>query len=219
MNNPVAVINLSINDIEFIDKKQNCYSILEIFSEPILKLPKRILVSFIPPLVYSRQYMFTDFIGPIVSILLLIFLLQYGFNCKEIQQNNISSINVGFIILLYYVVISFFIFIVTRFVKVKLKMLDIVTLIGYSFYGFILTLFIPFIFGSMNDYIFYVCLISFGGLSCIRVLLVILFAVDLPVARFLICSLIGNVHVLFLIYLYYYYIHPTYPLRITSANV
>lgn len=214
MNNSVAVVNLSLNDAHFGGKKRDCDFVLETITEPIMKLPKRILFSFMPPFVYNRQYMFTDFLGPTLSTLILVSLLQYGFSCKKTQQYNFSAINAVSTVLIYYLMVSFFIFIAASVVKVRLKILDVLTLIGYSFYGFIFTLLIPFILNKyVHEYIFYLSLALFGGLSCFRVLLILLFAVDVPVARFLICSFIGNVHLLFVIYLYYFYMHPTYKFR------
>lgn len=213
MSNSVAVVNLSLSDTHFGGKKRNCDFVLETIAEPIMKLPKRILLSFMPPLVYNRQYMFTDFLGPTLSTLILVSLLQYGFSCKKTQQYNFSAISAVSTVLIYYLMVSFFIFLASSVFKVKLKILDLLTLIGYSFYGFIFTLLIPFILNNVHEYIFYLSLALFGGLSCFRVLLILLFAVDVPVARFLICSFIGNVHLLFVIYLYYFYMHPTYKFK------
>lgn len=210
MTNSVVVANLSVNDVDLFIKKRNCENILKSIVEPVLKLPKRILFSFLPPHNYSRHYMFTDFVGPTVSTLILISLLQYGFNCKLSRPYNVTAVNAIPTVLIYYAIVSLFIFLSSRIVQTKLKILDVATLVGYSFYGCIFTLIVPFILKIVQDYVFYICLVLFGGLSGIRILSILLFAIEMPVARLLICSVIGNMHILFLIYLYYFYIHPTY---------
>ena len=214
MNSSLAITKISTSQIEFsISKKRSCDAVLENITEPMLKLPKRIMFSFAPPLSLSKQYLFTDFVGPSLSTLVLVSLLQYSFSQKKIPVHNISSINVVCIVLSYYFILSFCIYIASRIVNVKLKLLDILTLIGYSFYGFIVTLSIPLALRMIeSDSLFYFCLILFSGLSCVRVLLILLFAIEMPIARFLICSLIGNVHILFVIYLYYVFVNPTYDL-------
>lgn len=220
MNNSLVVANISSDNIDFgIEKKRNCDSVLENLMVPMLKLPKRILLSFTPPLNYNRPYLYTDFIGPTLSTLVLVSLLQYGFSRKRlsIPYYSSSSFNVACTVLSYYALLSFSIVLASRVVRAKLKILDVATLIGYSFYGFILTLSIPLILRIVHDYVFYSCLILFGGLSCIRVLLILLFTIEVPVARFLICSVIGNMHILFTIYLYYCYIHPTYMFGATNT--
>lgn len=213
MSNSVVIANLSVNDVDLFIKKRNCQIIFENVVDPVLKLPKRILSSFLPPINHNKQYLFTDYVGPTVSTLMLISLLQYGFNCKSTRPFNITAVNAIPTVLIYYVVISLFIFASSRVVQAKLKISDVATLVGYSFYGCIFTLFVPFLLKILQDYVFYISLILFGGLSGIRMLMILLFVIDMPVARLLICSVFGNMHVLFLIYLYYFYIHPTYTFR------
>lgn len=212
MNSSLAIAKISTSQIEFsINKKRSCDAVLENITEPMLKLPKRIMFSFTPPLSLNKQYLYTDFVGPSLSTLVLVSLLQYSFSQKKTHTLNLSSINVVVIVLSYYFMLSLSIYFASRMVNVKLKLLDILTLIGYSFYGFIITLSIPFALQTIeNNSLFYFCLILFSGLSCIRVLLILLFAIETPIARFLICSLIGNVHILFVIYLYFIFVNPNY---------
>lgn len=209
MSNSVVVANLP-SDIDLFMKKRNCENIVESIVDPVLKLPKRILYSFWPPYDYDRSCLFTDLIGPTLSTLSYISLLQFGYNSKIIRAYEITSMSAILTVLGYYMGTCLFIFLTCRLVDTKLRFLDIVTLIGYSFYGCIFSLLVPFAFRVVEDYVFYLSLILFAGLSGIRVLLILLFAIDVPVARFLICGVLGNTHILFVVYTYYFYIHPTY---------
>ncbi len=211
MNNPVLAVNLSLTNVNF-NHKRHCDLLLENIMKPFRKLPKRIAFSFLPPLDCNQHCLYRDFLGPFLSTLILISLLNFGFHCKTAQYPNISSPNTILIVFLYYGATSIFIVMASLIVNVRLKVTHVLTLIGYSFYGVIFTLLIPFALRSTHEYVFYGSLVTFGGLSCFRVLLIIVLSLDVPVARFLICSLIGNLYVLFVIYLYYCYIHPTYNL-------
>lgn len=215
MTNSVVIANLSVNDVDLFIKKRNCEVIVDSLLDSVLKLPKRILSSFLPPLNHNKQYLFTDLFGPVVSTLMLISLLQYGFYCKKNPPPNAAAVKAVPTVLIYYVAVSLFIFFASWFVQTKLKILHVATLVGYGFYGCIITLLFPFILRILHDHVFYVCLILFGGMSCVRILMILLFSIEMPVARFLICGVIGNSYILFLIYLYYFYIHPTYVFRNT----
>lgn len=198
-----------------------CPSFSKYILNPMLYLPKRILYSFLPPVWRFKgngaksTYIYIDVLGPVLGIALLISLLEYGYSRKtvrpkEVVDNDLSIVNVTTEVLIYFLGMSMFVYLTSLVDRCKLHFLEVTTMIGYSSYGCALTLGLPYFIDSTNDDLFMVSLVIGGGSCGLRILMSLLTAIQIPVARLLICSFVGSGHSLFLIYLYYMYMHSTF---------
>ncbi|KAF2903781.1 hypothetical protein ILUMI_02387 [Ignelater luminosus] len=167
----------------------------------------RITVSIMPPLTAKYKKIFVDFVGPMYSILILIFLLDYGRTFKSFEL-GLSPVSV---VLCYMIFMPIICFILNLIGRSSLTFLEIFALIGYALYGHILALLVSFLITQENnDAVFFVCLVVFGGLSTLRMVLLQLQLIPQPVARLLVCSLVSVIHILFLVFLHFTFMHPQF---------
>jgi hypothetical protein len=57
---------------------------------------------------------------------------------------------------------------------------------------------------------FFIFLVIFGGLSSLRVAVVLLASIPVPAARLVVCSLVATVQLLSLVFLHFAYMHRTF---------
>ncbi|XP_044267001.1 protein YIPF3-like [Tribolium madens] len=167
----------------------------------------RIFASFVPPFSKKYQKVYVDLQGPVLALLLLTAFLNYGYSFKT-TNTFCSPTETVIIYSLIMPVMSFF---VCKIGRSCITLSEMTSLIGYGLYGHIFTLFVSFlIFEETSNFFFFVCLIIFGGLSTLRIALVVLGTLFLPAARLLICSLISTCNILFVIFLHFAYMHRTF---------
>lgn len=169
----------------------------------------RIFVSFVPP--FSKKYkVYVDLQGPLLALLLLAAFLNYGYSFK--MTNTFGSPTQA--VFLYSVIMPILAFLICKIGKSCITLSEITSLIGYGLYGHIFTLFVSFLlFEETSNFFFFVCLIVFGGLSTLRIALVVLGTLFVPAARLLICSLISICNILFAIFIHFAYMHRTFLLK------
>lgn len=167
----------------------------------------RIIVSIIPPLTAKYKKIFVDFIGPMYSVFVLIFLLDYGRTFKSFEL-GLSPVT---IVLCYMIFMPIVCFVLNLIGQSSLTFLEVFALIGYALYGHILALLVSFLITQENnDLVFFVCLIVFGGLSTLRMVLLQLQLIPRPVARLLVCTVVSVIHILFLVFLHFTFMHPQF---------
>jgi len=167
----------------------------------------RIIASFVPPITKNYRRIYVDFIGPILGFVFLTSLLVYGYSFKRYKVGVSPTEAMVFFVTF----MPFFCFILAKLGKSYINLYESISIIGYSLYGHLFTLLVSFIFFHENsNAFFFVCLVIFGGFSTFRLILVILKTIPVPGARFLICTCIALVNILFLIYIHFAFMHRTF---------
>lgn len=160
-----------------------------------------VVYSIIPPFSKKYQRVPTDLIGPACAITILWAILHYGYSFKSISPNW-SPLAV---VLLYSVFVPLSTFSLCHLGHSQLSLRQVISLTGYALFGHILTLVVS----MLTDY-FFVCLTVLGGLSTLRLCLFLLWSIPKPGARLIVCSIVSVVHILFLVFGHFVYMHPTF---------
>lgn len=193
-----------INSIE--NEKSSKLSSKQLFFVNPYDILFRILASFVPPIGIKYKKVYVDFLGPILAFLILNAFVYHFYTIKS--NVNLSPIDV---ICVFCVFMPCLCLISCKIGKSYITFSQIVSLIGYSLYGHILTLSMSYLcFHETSNVFFFFCLILFGGLSTLRLTIVILSTIPKPAMRLLICSTISIVNILFLIFLHFAFMHKTY---------
>ncbi|XP_067010915.1 protein YIPF3-like [Anabrus simplex] len=178
------------------------------FSVPMSELPYRILTSLVPPLT-GKSFVYVDLLGPSLALLLLAALLHYG-HVSKLPAAAVSRSPTE-VLLLYVALMPALTYVLGRVGRATIGFWEMVALLGYALYGHVLTLSVSLLFyQEKSNVFFFCCLVLFGGLSALRVVLVLLASIPLPAARLLICSLVATLQLLSLIYLHFAYMHRTF---------
>lgn len=166
----------------------------------------RIAASFVPPFKkYNRVYV--DLLGPLLAFVTLTLFLIYGYSFKKHK----ISMGPSEAMLTFGTLMPLMCFALAKLGKSTINFYETISLIGYSLYGHLLTLFFSFLlFHETSNVCFFISLIIFGGSSSLRLILVFLRTIPIPVARLLVCTSISVVNILFLIYLHFGYMHRTF---------
>ncbi|XP_072377558.1 protein YIPF3-like [Diabrotica undecimpunctata] len=166
----------------------------------------RILGAFIPPF-RSYQKVYVDLLGPLLAVLLLAGFVTYGNSLKLVR---IEFTPVEFIFW-YSFLMPLFCYVIGRLGQAQIGFLKTISLIGYSYYGHLFTLIASFLcFQEKSNFFFFICLITFGGLSNFRLAIIYLRSIPAPAVRVIICATIASVNILSVIFLHFAYMHRHY---------
>lgn len=176
------------------------------FTMPATDLPKRILLSFTPPL--RSRLVHVDFLGPCLAFILLATILGYG-NAYKIPL-AVSHRSPIIVLAMYCLSMPAICYILTRLGKSTISFLQILSLLGYGLYGYVFTLFISFMSDETSNLIFYLATVLFTGTSVFRTCLIILLTIKLPGLRLLVCSTIAILQVLFVVFMYFTFVHSSF---------
>jgi len=179
---------------------------LSYFTMPADDLPKRILLSFTPPL--RSRFVYVDFLGPCLAFILLATILGYGHAYKT--PSAVYHRSPTEVLAVYCLSMPAICYILTRLGKSSISFLQILSLLGYGLYGYVFTLVISFISDETNNVIFYLAMILFTGTSVFRTCLIILLTIKLPAIRLLVCSIIAILQTLFVVFLYFTFVHSSF---------
>lgn len=173
-------------------------------------LPKRIGLAFVPPVLGSKsRRVYVDFVGPCLAILTLAAILHYGHAYK--LQTAVPTISPSEMLLYYCVSFTLLTFLLAKLGRATLSLVEVAALLGYGLYGHIFTLAFSQLFDhEKSNTIFFTNLIIFGGLSGLRIALVLLASITHPASRFLVCSITTVVHIMFTILVHFGYMHSTF---------
>lgn len=168
------------------------------------ELFNRILLSFIPPVGrFSRVY--SDLLGPLLAVCAMVFLLNAGYLFKP---NNILLSPNGFMCI-YISTMIIIMYLTLRFHPNHLDFVQLISLAGYSLYGHILAIGLPFLFFPDNRF-FFLCLIIFGGSSTFKPIIAFNRIFHAPVFRLLIGTIFGLIQLLAILFTHLAYMHPTF---------
>ena len=167
----------------------------------------RVLVSLMPPISINFKKIFVDLVGPIIAVVILTFILNFG-NLKHKSVHVLLPVQT---IILYIVVMPVICYLLNKIGKSKLTFMEVFSIITYALYGHILTLLTSLLFylESSNAF-FFICMTIFAGLSTFRLVLLQIQSIPLPGARLIVCSFSSTVHILFLMFIHFTYMHPTF---------
>lgn len=173
-------------------------------------LPKRIALAFTPPVLGdSSRHVYVDFVGPCLAILTLAGILHYGHAYKD--QSAAVGVSPTEMLLYYCSVLPVITCILAKAGRAAIGFVDIAALLGYGLYGHIFTLAVSQLFDhERSNAVFFVNLFIFGGLSGLRIALVLLASIPHPACRLVICSLTSIAHLMFLIFIHFAYMHSTF---------
>lgn len=178
---------------------------LMLFAVSPFELPVRIVRSLLPPIVHRFRIINVDLLGPSLAVLILICMLILGQTEKE------NTLGAERVVLSYCILLPFFTHVILRCCQAAITFMQLLSLMGYSLYGPVLTLSVSLIIDrERSDTIFFLCLAVFGGLSTLRVVLVLLASLRIPAARLLVCTSVALTQLLFVVWLHFTYLHPTF---------
>lgn len=185
-------------------------SIVSYFTVPPRILPMRIALAFTPPVLGSKsRLVYVDFVGPCLAILTLAGILHYGHAYK--LQSAAFSVSPTETLLYYCFSLPLITFFLAKLGRAALGFTDIAALLGYGLYGHIFTLAVSQLFDhEHSNAVFFFNLFLFGGLSGLRIALVLLASIPHPASRFLICSFTTTAHIMFLLFVHFAYMHSTF---------
>lgn len=198
----------SDNDSKQYSKTSLWSSVTTYFRVAPLEILNRILTSMVPP-VMGNCYVYVDLLGPCLAFLTMAALLHYG-HVSKLPSAAVSTSPTQ-VLLLYVAIMPAFAYVLSRLGRATIAFWEMVALLGYAMYGHVFTLTISLLFyQEKSNVFFFCCMIVFGGLSALRVVLVLLASIPLPAARLLVCSLIATLQLLSLIYVHFAYMHKTF---------
>ncbi|KAJ1530709.1 hypothetical protein ONE63_005571 [Megalurothrips usitatus] len=178
---------------------------LMLFAVSPFDLPGRIVRSLVPPILHRFRIIHVDLLGPSLAVLILICMLVLG----QAEKGNV--LGAERLILLYCVLLPIVTHFALRCSQAAITFMQLLTLIGYSLYGPVFTLSVSLIIDrERSNAIFFLCLAVFGGLSTLRVVLVLLASLRVPAARLLICASVAVIQLLFVVWLHFTYLHPSF---------
>jgi len=188
---------------------------LTLFAVSPFDLPGRIARSLVPPIMHKFRIINVDLLGPSIAVLILICMLILG------QADKQHAMRAERIVVLYCALLPLVTYVVLRCSQAAITFMQLLTLLGYSLYGTVFTLSISLLIDhDRSNTVFFLCLAVFGGLSTLRVVLVLLASLRIPVARLLVCTSVALVQLLFVVWLHFTYLHPTFVFGSgASANI
>lgn len=167
----------------------------------------RIFAAFVPPITKKYQKVYVDLLGPLLGLLILAAFVNYGYKFKVVTAGQSPTETV----LVYSALMPLLCFMLCKMGRSRITVSETASLIGYGLYGHIVTLVFSFLcFQERSNFFFFVCLTVFGGLSTLRIALVILGTLVAPAARLLVCSVVSIANILFLIFVHFVYMHRTF---------
>ncbi|KAJ9595512.1 hypothetical protein L9F63_013277 [Diploptera punctata] len=184
-------------------------SIKHNFMVPPGDLPRRMFLSFIPPIGERYRHVHVDFVGPSIALLLMAGMLHYGHASK--LPSSAANRSPTEVLLLYTVFMPIAVYILGRLAKAVVTFTEMFALLGYGLFGHVFTFAVSLLFcDEESNVFFFLCLTVFGGLSALRVALVLLASIPVPAARLLVCSFTATVQLLSLVFLHFAYMHRTF---------
>jgi len=178
------------------------------FRVNLFDVVRRVGSSFLPPVCGdASRRVYVDFVGPAIALLLLGCVLHYG----HANKHPTAALPLPpFTLLFYYSATMPSVCLLFSWLgSSRVGLPEVISLIGYGLYGHFFTLLLSLMLGS-SDFVFFFCMTLFGGLSGLRIVLVLLMTIPRPGARLIICSLVCVLNLLFLIFIHFGYMHTTF---------
>ncbi|XP_015607458.1 protein YIPF3-like [Cephus cinctus] len=193
------------------------------FTNRYLKVKPREIVlraaaSLAPPCTKFFKRTELDLIGPLIALVILIMIIHYGYIFKDPTATDsfIAPISTVFSYAVFVPIVGF---IICKFARAAVTFWDIATLLGYGLYSHIIILCMNLvIYQEESNTFFFICLFIFGGSSALRMSIILLSTIPKPAARLLVCSTLFIIHLLYAIFLYFTYMHPTFVYGIGNSK-
>lgn len=205
-----AVITLPIDSTEYRKFGSRNSFVKHYFNVAPDEVGRRIIASLGPPCTERFKRRDPDLVGPLLAVFFLIAILHYGYSIKDPAATNkmVAPINS---VLLYAILNPCLGFVLCKLARANMAFWDLAGLLGYTLYSHILTLILSLlIYQEESNAFFFLCLFIFGGLSALRMCLILITTIPKPAARLLVCSTLFISHLLYLIFLHFAYMHPTF---------
>ncbi|XP_046745071.1 protein YIPF3-like [Diprion similis] len=171
---------------------------------------RRIIASLGPPCNKKFKIENVDLVGPLLAVLFLIAILYYGYRIKDPSATD-SILAPVTSVLLYIVLNPCLGFVLCKLARASIAFWDLAGSLGYALYSHLITLILSvLIYQEESNAFFFLCLFLFGGLSALRVCIILITSIPKPAFRLLVCSTLFVSHLLFLIFLHFAYMHPTF---------
>lgn len=210
MENHSIIVISAYDNIKNKKNSSFIYRVVNFFTVSVSDLPTRIAISFLPPMLGDlSQHVYVDFVGPCLALLTMAAILHYGHAYKT--QSAALEITPSELLLYYSLTLPLICYFLAKIGRTYLKYTEILSLLGYGLYGHIFTLaFSQLLNFEENNIIFFINLLLFGGLSAIRIAVVLIASIPVPAARLLVCSVVTIAHLMFLIFVYFAFMHSTF---------
>lgn len=209
------------NSVIFMDSAEKSYksdnngqTFKKLFHVQLDELPFRIFLSLMPPLVKKFQKVYVDFLGPLLALLVLTAVVNYGYYLKKIKHAGYPTETV----MIYSLLMPVLCRILCKLGQSQISVYKLISLLGYALYGHIFTLLISYMcFQEQSNSFFFICLVIFSGLSTLRVVLIIMSTINLPAARLIVCSVISIINILFIVFIHFAYMHRTFVYKVPTS--
>lgn len=170
------------------------------FTTQIRAIPKRLLISLLPPLKGTRAAKVeVDLFGPILVVAALWALIEW--ERRPVAFPPILAIGS------FFLAVPFMSFFLLYAGVTNLTLRKVLGLLGYAQFGHFCTLIAARLSRTPNSHAaFFTAFTIFGGLSAVRLTLVFIFSAKRPALVMLAGCLACVPHLLFIIFTYFYYI-------------
>lgn len=172
---------------------------------------KELFKQLITPLYPSPRYgpfTFFELIVPLLTYVSLILLFSYFRSAHSSLSAAIFALSA------YVIVVPIVTYIMCRLGKASLTYLKILSVLSASLFGDLLALLIPLTVSheiSLRSHVpFLLAMTVFGGLATARVVIVLVVALPVPIMRLLVGTSVALINLLFLLYLHFAFMHPTF---------
>jgi hypothetical protein len=172
---------------------------------------KECLKHLISPLVPSPRHGPFSMCELTVPTLTYIGLILLFMNFRSAHTSLSTAI---FAVSLYIVLLPLATFLLCCLGKANLSYLQVLSIISSSLFGDLLALLVPLMVShdiSMRSHVpFLLAMALFGGLATARVIMVLVVALPVPIMRLLVGTSVAIINLLFLLYLHFAFMHPTF---------
>ena len=176
--------------------------------EPI-QVRNRLLASFVPvmPTAKKQASIPGDLYGPcmILFTLIAILLCQMKVSSHRVEDGTLMGTAFG-LCFTYWFGASGLLFGLAYFCNIQLRLLQILSLLGYAMFSHCVVLFLSTVIHTHHTHLFfYLVWFVFGGLSALRLVGVFVARTRDPHNRLLAAGVVASLHLIFMLYLHFAY--------------
>ena len=176
--------------------------------EPI-QVRNRLLASFVPvmPTAKKQASIPGDLYGPcmILFTLIAILLCQMKVSSHRVEDGTLMGTAFG-LCFTYWFGASGLLFGLAYFCNIQLRLLQILSLLGYAMFSHCVVLFLSTVIHTHHTHLFfYLVWFVFGGLSALRLVGVFVARTRDPRNRLLAAGVVASLHLIFMLYLHFAY--------------
>lgn len=152
------------NSVIFMDSTEDSYknvnnghTFKKLFHVQVDELPFRIFSSLMPPFVKKFQKVYVDLVGPLLALLVLTAVVNYGYYLKKVKHTVFPTETV----VVYFLLMPILCRILCKLGQSQISIYKLASLLGYALYGHIFTLLISYICFQEKQYFLFLVFDNF----------------------------------------------------------